>query len=244
MLKFLNRGISSLFAIIFVFVLAIAVAAFTFWQYSEIRKEQENILTESSQQNNNSEKNQESAKLEYVPESALSSDDKIIDYLGGLYCGILSEGVSADGVYKKNLVAGKPDFFISVCSIGGECSKFTTMYIFSVDRKTGLISNVWWTNVYVWTGIFSPISSLPSALADSGQLDFSKSKINFQDLNGDGNFEIIQDINEMQCSGQCQKAAGCCQLEDYCTQNNITSQDQYQKKFKWQDDRERFLQFY
>jgi hypothetical protein len=245
MRKFLNKGISAPSAIILILVFATAVGVFTFWQYSEIKKEQEKILTENQQQNADLEKNQETAKPGYVPKSLLGSDDKILDYLGGLYCGLLRDGVSSDGAYKKKLVANKPDFFISVCSVGGECARGTTMNIYSVDRETGLISTVWWSNVYVWAGKkFSTRASADDAFAASDARIFMKSKVNFEDLDGDGNYEIIQDIDEMQCSNNCGKEKGCCQPEDYCVGENIVSQDQYQKKFKWQDNRERFLEFY
>jgi hypothetical protein len=245
MYKFLNKGISATIAIILIAILASAVAAFTFWQYSEIKKEQDRILTENSQKETGAGKTQETVKPGYVPESKLDSDDKVLDYLGGIYCGILRDDVSSDGVYKKKLVDSKPDFFVSVCSIGDGCSKATTMNIYSVDRKTGLISTVWWSNVYVWAGNkFSSRASLDDSFAASDFKTFMKSKINFEDLDGDGNFEIVQDINEMQCSLNCSKQSGCCLQDDYCFGNNIISQDEYQKKFKWDYNKERFLQFY
>jgi hypothetical protein len=240
MRKFLNRGISTPWAIVLILILATAVGVFTFWQYSEIKKEQDKIAEEISQ-NTNAKENQKEAKTGYVPESMLDSDDEILSYLAGLYCGLLRNDVSGDGVYKKTLVAGQPDFFVSICSVQGDCAGGTTMNIYSVDRETGLINTAWWSNVYVWAGsVFSPGGS-------SGVSDikiYSKSKVNFEDLDGDGNFEIVQDITEMQCSNQCEKEGGCCWQEDYCTENNIIFREEYQKKFKWQDDKDKFVQFH
>jgi hypothetical protein len=236
MRKFLNRGIPAPLAIFLILVLASAVGVFTFWQCSEIKKEQDRIAQENSQ-NSITLGSQEKAKPGYVPKSKLGSDDEILDYLASLYCGLLRNDVSSDGIYKKNLVSGKPVFFVSICSVKGDCTGGTTMNIYSVDRETGLISTAWWSNVYVWTDGFSSLDGVSNVKI------YSKSKVNFEDSDADGNFEIMQDITEMECSGKCQKDGGCCWQADYCTGNNIISQDEYQKKFKWQEDKGVFARF-
>lgn len=110
------------------------------------------------------------------------------------------------------------------------CSRGTTMMIYSVDRASGLISTVWWSNVYL--------------LVAGEPVSYMKSKINFEDSDGDGNFEIIQNITEMNCDSQCGKTTECCTQEDYCVGDKIEKDEEYSKKFKWDAGKKLFPEIY
>lgn len=233
MFKFLNKKIPEFLAYTVIIVLSAASAVLICLQYLKLNSEQPDFSkTEIFQ---NKELKPGATKLGYVPELFLVSDEKILEYLGGSYCGILREDVSGDGIYAKKLVQNQPALFVSVCSVSSGCSRGATMTIYSVDRTSGKISTAWWSNVY----LLAAGDPLQHALSP---VTYMKSKINFEDQDSDGDFEIVQDITEMSCRPECQKTAECCSETDYCAGTNIISSEDYQKKFKWDEKRGAFLQ--
>lgn len=240
--KFLNIKISSVPAIAIIAILAAFCGLFAYWQCSKLKPDQLSFTAIEIFQDKTSNENM---KAGYVPGQFLGSDEKILEYLAGLYCGISRGDISGEGIYMKKLAKDQPDFFISTCSVASGCSKGTVMTVYYVDRKSGLMKTVWWSNIYILAkGSSLQYASAENTTGSSETIVYMKSDVNFEDLNNDGTLEIIQDIIEMTCLSKCDKSTGCCSEADYCVGNKIISKEEYQKRFEWSGSKKLFLPVY
>jgi hypothetical protein len=164
----------------------------------------------------------------YLPLEIVNSEEKLLEYLEGLYCGIECCGLSSR-VYKKKLVKNYPEFYISECGAGGTCAGGEKMSIYFVEKGTGLVKIVWEEYTYGW-----PMAP-PSGKEYYG---LEESNVEFKDLDNDGNLEIIKNVVEMQCKHQ----EGCCGPEQCCKNGGMISKREYQKIFRWDEGNQKFVE--
>ena len=230
----LNKGISTPIAIGIVLILVILVGSFTWWQYGEMWKEETN-LPEIEIPEKEEEKLSEGT---YMPLEDMSSEEKLISYLEK-FCSWRSDGVS-----KEKLVKDYPDFYILKCSGGGACVGGSDMHIYLINKETRLLKTVWESEIFSW-GLKKPqYVSLEIMAAGAPYKYLFDSEVEFEDLDGDGNLEIVQNITEMKCDSEYgyEKSESPCWPEDFCVEEGLVSKKEYQKVFKWNEGEQLFLE--